>query len=130
MPDSSRKLPTSGLMLLGAALLVAIAMIVMLLGRRRDAATEQVLGYMRSDLLGLVMAEQTVRRMTGQYVDNAEVAGHMSTAGVNTPTITLDGNGWSAIVTHKQRPDLKCAVAVGTRNPLSRFADDGEVVCD
>ena len=130
MQEGRKKLSTGRLALIGAGLVVVIVAVVVLMSRRRDPATEQALRYMRSDLRGLVMAEETTKRMAGRYAETAEGAGHISSLGIDAPVITLNKDeGWSATVTAKNFPELKCAVAMHAPNPLSRFADDGEIIC-
>lgn len=127
--ENRKKRSTPVLAMIGVGVVVVIIAAVLTSRGRRDPAVERAMAFMRSDLQGLVMAENTVRRMTGSYVTDPEAAGHLSTLGVNKPLITLAGEGWSATVTHQEFPALQCAVAVGARNPLARFADDGEIVC-
>jgi hypothetical protein len=130
MQEGRKKFSTGRLALIGVGLVAVVIAVVVLMPRRRDASTEQALRYMRSDLQGLVKAEEMTKRMAGRYAETAEGAGHMSSLGINPPEITLNKDeGWSAIVKAKNFPEVQCAVAVNARNPLSRFADDGEIVC-
>ena len=94
-----------------------------------DPVTQTAIATMKSDLRGLVLAEETTRRIRGRYVPDPESAGHMSSIGVTTPVVILSDTGWHATVEHKTIPGIKCAVAVYNRNPLDRFAKTGEVVC-
>lgn len=115
-------------------LAIIVAIPVLLLQRRPkvpdDKVTRLAIAAMMSDLRGLVLAEQTTRRMEGRYTVDAALAGHLSSPGVTIPVITLADSGWSAIVRHKTVPDIQCAVAVYNRNPLKRFAKSGEIVCE
>ena len=125
MQEGRKKLSSGRLVLIGAGLVVVIVAVILFMPRRRDPMTESALRSMRSDLQGLVAAEEMTRRIAGRYVDSPEGAGHLSSVGMNPPVITLKDDGWSATITAKNFPELQCAVAVRTRNPLSRFADNG-----
>ena len=127
--SSSKKLIT-----IIVVLAVVVAIPVIFLSRRSrqpaDQVTRVALASMSSDLRGLIMAEETTRRMRGRYVSNAEEAGHISSPGVTAPVIVLSDSGWSATVGFKTIPEIRCAVAVYNRNPLKRFAKSGEIVCE
>jgi hypothetical protein len=85
---------------------------------------------MRSDLVGLIHTEQATLRMRGRYVADPEEAGHISSPGVTTPVIILSDTGWSATVQYKTIPGIRCGIGVYMRNPLSRLAKSGEIVCE
>lgn len=116
-------------------ILIAIVIAVPFILRARssklpdDPVTRMAISTMKSDLRGLVLAEETTRRIRGRYVPDPESAGHMSSVGVTTPVVILSDTGWHATVQHKTIPGIQCAVAVYNRNPLDRFAKTGEVVC-
>jgi len=44
-------------------------------------------------------------------------------------TVLPDGRSWSAIVTHARLPNVRCGVAIGTRNPLDESADEAVPFC-
>jgi hypothetical protein len=115
-------------------LAVVIAVPILLLSRRSklpdDKVTRLAIAAMSSDLRGLVMAEETTKRLSGHYDANPTTAGHLSSPGVTPPVIVVADTGWSATVGFKTIPELRCAVAVYKRNPLKRFAKSGEVVCE
>ena len=131
MAQSSKKLIAIGL-----ALAVVIAAVSIWFatrpGRPRadDPVTRLAYFTMTSDLRGLVIAEQTTRRIRGRYVPDAEDAGHMTSPGVTPPRIILTDTGFVASVGYKTIPGIRCTVAVYTRNPVNRFAKNGEVVCE
>ena len=113
---------------------VAIVSIPVILLQRRtspadDKLTRVALSSMRSDLRGLILAQEMTRRLRSRYEVDPESAGHISTPGVTKPVIILSDTGWSATVSYKTMPELRCAVAVYNRNPLKRSAKSGEIVC-
>ena len=84
---------------------------------------------MTSDLRGLAVLEVSTRRFLGRFTSNPAGAGHLSSVGVNTPVVTIVDSGYTAVVTHRRVPGVTCAIAVYARNPLSRWARSGEIVC-
>jgi type II secretory pathway pseudopilin PulG len=115
---------------IGVVAIIVIAICAYLFAPRPvDEVTAQIHRAMRSDLRGLASAQATSRRLIGRYASDPEQAGHLSSFGLNRPVITLADTGWSAIVTHKEIPNVRCAVGVHAKNPLSRFARTGEIVC-
>jgi hypothetical protein len=128
-PLSSRKLIVFGLVL---AVIVAIP--AFFLARRKNPPTDRVtriaLGIMRSDLEGLMRAEVTTRQIRGRFVADAADAGQLSSPGVSPPVIVLVDTGFTAVVTYKTIPGIRCAVGVYARNPIDRFAKSGEIVCE
>jgi hypothetical protein len=113
---------------------VIIAIPVLLLNRRpkesQDKVTRMAYAAMRSDLAGLMTAEQTTKLLRGRYVNTPEEAGHISSPGVTPPAIIVSDTGWSATVGFKTIPGIRCGVGVYNRNPLKRLAKSGEVVCE
>jgi hypothetical protein len=111
-----------------------VAIPVILLQRRAplpdDKVSRLALAAMTSDLRGLMLAQETTKRIRGRYVVDPEMAGHISSLGVTKPVISLSDSGWAATVSHQTIPELRCAVAVYNRNPLKRFAKSGEIVCE
>ena len=126
---------SSKIVLVAVAVIIVLAIAVPLVIRTRkpklpdDPVTRVAIASMTSDLRGLVLAEETTRRIRGRYVPDPESAGHMSSPGVTTPVVVLSDTGWSATVEFKTIPGIKCAVAVYNRNPLDRFAKSGQIVC-
>jgi hypothetical protein len=128
-PSPSRKL----LIIVVVAVIVAGIPIFLLPRRPKvsdDKVTRMAIASMTSDLRGLILAEETTKRIRGHYEVDAASAGHLSSPGVTTPVIVVADTGWSATVGFKTIPELKCAVAVYKTNPLKRFAKSGEVVCE
>jgi hypothetical protein len=115
------------------AVIIAVPLIVLSTRRRTppaDRVTSIAYTVMQSDLRGLLNGQATARRLLGQFVSDPEAAGHLSSPGVNRPVITLVDSGFTAIVTHRNIPEIRCAVAIYARNPLRRFAKSGEIVCE
>ena len=129
-------LPTSRKLIVASAVLALVIVIsaILLATRRKkppaDRETSVALMVMRSDLQGLLLAEATTHRLRGRFLNDPEAAGHLSSPGVNPPAITIVDTGFTATVTYKSIPGLRCAVGVFARNPLDRFAKSGEIVCD
>ena len=120
-------------LLIGAVVIAAIVAVpIMVLQRRQpvDETTAFAHKIMSSDLRGLVLAEATTRQLRGRYSNDPEEAGHISSPNVSLPVITLSDTGWSAIVTHKAIPGLRCGVGVYLPNPIRRSAKSGEIVCE
>jgi len=115
------------------AVIIAIPVVVLTI-RRQPAPTDPVtrMAYtsMRSDLVGLINAEQATLRIRGRFLADPEAAGHISSPGVTTPVIILSDTGWSATVGYKTIPGIRCGIGVYMRNPLSRLAKSGEIVCE
>lgn len=107
----------------------AIAIILAACSRSYTPAEQDAMKYMRSDLGGLVFAEAMTKANKGVYLADPEVAGYTRSFGVDLAKVTLDGDGYYATVTSQKVPGIRCAVAVGTRNPLKRSAKSEEVVC-
>ncbi|HET9423916.1 MAG TPA: hypothetical protein VFO55_00985 [Gemmatimonadaceae bacterium] len=119
--------------LIGLVLVGVIAVVAMLSMRRSsgsgDSFIQRAERDMISDLRGLAAMEASTRRVAGTFVVEPDRAGHLSTLGVNPPVITLVDTGYTAVVTHKGVPELRCAIGVYAKNPLSRWAKSGEIVC-
>jgi len=113
---------------------VVMAIPIFLILRRpkqpADKATRVAIMSMKSDLQGLIMAEEVTRRIRGHYVTGQEEAGHLSSPGVTPPLIVLSDTGWSATVQSKTIPGIRCGVGIFNRNPIKRFAKSGEIVCE
>ena len=122
--------------IIGAVVVFAalVSIPAILLQRRKPPADDKVtrvaISTMRSDLQGLILAEEMTRRLRGRYEVDPASAGHISSVGVTKPVIILSDTGWAATVGHKTMPELRCAVAVHIRNPLKRSAKSGEIVCE
>lgn len=121
------------LLFIGLALVAVIGIAAALIVPRamRPSGPEADLArqVMRSDLRGLATLEHTTRRLLGRYTSDPANAGHLSSVGVNTPIVTLVDSGYTAVVTHREIPRVTCAMGVYARNPLSRWARSGEIVC-
>jgi hypothetical protein len=123
--------PSGKLVIAGAALVVIVVIVVIavaLSGTRRGPVT-QAERYLAGDLQGLASAEMVSKMTTGKYSADLEKLAKLPTVGVSNPDIKVSDDGWSATVTSKMVPDVRCAMAVGMRNPLSWFAKSGEIVC-
>ena len=115
------------------AVIIAVASIFFATRRKplpADRTTTVAINVMKSDLQGLVMAELATRRLRGRFVVDPEEAGHISSPGVSPPTVAVVDTGFTAVVTHKFIPGIRCAVGVFARNPIKRFAQTGEIVCE
>jgi hypothetical protein len=88
-----------------------------------------ITAMMISDLRALVTQEAIYFKFKGQFTDNPDNTYFMRSPGVSRPDITVKGSGWYATVTHDGLPNVTCAVAVGVRNPLNRWAKETEAVC-
>ena len=121
---------------IGAVVLFAaiVSIPAILLQRRaklpEDRVSRLAITAMTGDLRGLILAQEATKRITGRYVVDPEVAGHLSSPGVTKPVVILSDTGWAATVSYTTIPELRCAVAVYNRNPLKRFAKSGEIVCE
>jgi|SRR5689334_13629543 len=117
-----------------AVVLVIVAIPFFLLRSRPklpdDKVTRVAISSMKSDLQGLIAAEELTRRIRGHYEIDPASAGHLSSPGVTPPVIVLADTGWSATVGFKTIPEIRCAVGVYKRNPLKRSAKSGEIVCE
>ena len=83
----------------------------------------------KSDLRGLAYAQESYFDSTKRYHADPAVLGFRPTPGVDTPTISVTGSGWSATTAHSQLKGVRCAIAVGTTNPVSTTALDGVPAC-
>jgi hypothetical protein len=130
MPESSSKKVITVVVIL----LIVIAAGVVISRRRptlpQDKITRVAMASMSSDLQGLIIAEETTKRLTGRYLSDPARAGAISSPGVTVPVVVLSDSGWAATVGFKTIPEIHCAVGVYTRNPLKRFAKNGEIVCE
>lgn len=132
MTSTQPKPSSSRLIFAGLALLAVVVVVIVLMPRRsaaNDPANAQARHDMVSDLRGLALLEATSRRLVGRYTDDPRQAGHLSTVGVNPPTVALVDSGWTAVITHQQATGFRCAIGVYAKNPLSRWARSGEIVC-
>jgi hypothetical protein len=84
---------------------------------------------MISDLVGLRNAEVSYFREHNVYAADIDSTFFLQSPGVTKPELQVRDGGWYATVTHAQLPGVTCAMAVGTRNPLSRRTKDGEAFC-
>ena len=81
---------------------------------------------MKSDLRNLVTAEEAYFADSIKYTTDLGTAYRTST-GVVGPTITLTGDGWTAIVRHSASTKM-CAIFGGS-TPLAPAVKEGEVRC-
>ena len=131
----SRQPTSRKLIIVSLVLMVIIASAAILFATRRkkppsDRVSAVALSVMRSDLQGLILAEVTTKRLRGRFLIDPQEAGHMSSPGVSPPTIRLVDTGFTATVTYKTIPGLRCGVGLFARNPIDRFAKSGEIVCE
>lgn len=132
MEPISPKSSSTRLLIAGLAFVAVVVMAVVLIPRRSpadDPANAMARREMVSDLRGLAQIEANSRRFAGRYTSDPRGAGHLSSVGVNAPVVTLVDTGWTAVVTHQQVSGLECAIGVHAKNPLSRQAKSGEIVC-
>ena len=115
------------------AIIVIVPVLLLNLRAKQPAPADQAtrLAYtaMKSDLNGLMVAEQATWLTRGRYVAGQEEAGHISSLGVSPPVISVSDDGYTAIVEFKSIPGIRCAVGVNRRNPLRWLAKSGEIVC-
>jgi len=132
MENASPRASSTRLLIAGLALVAVVAVVVLLLPRRSpadDPANAMARREMVSDLRGLAQIEANSRRFAGRYTSDPHGAGHLSSVGVNAPIVTLVDTGWTAVVSHQRVPGFECAIGVHAKNPLSRRAKSGEIVC-
>lgn len=83
-----------------------------------------------ADLTSLRTAEETFFTDSNRYATVAELSMKFSkTSGVGFPTVAPGLSSWSATLTHPQIPGMVCGIAVGTTNPISTEAGEGEPFC-
>ena len=94
-------------------------------------ATTEALDTMRRFLKLLATAQEAY------FVEHSQYASAFAELGVRPPegvavdkiTVATKGAGWSAVVRHDAAPNVRCAAAVNTVNPLDRTAEEMQVVC-
>lgn len=86
---------------------------------------------MREYLRMLAVAEEAFFSDSAHY--GAQLGGRTPRA---SPSLTIeslsaapDGKSWVAIVTNRDVPGVRCAIAVGTKNPIDASADEGVPIC-
>jgi hypothetical protein len=129
---SSKSSSTRLLMIAGVALVAVLAVAVLLIPRRSpadDPANALARKEMISDLRALEQIETNSLRFAGRYTSDPREAGHLSSVGVNPPVVTLVDSGWTAVVSPQRASGFQCAIGVNAKNPLSRQAKSGEIVC-
>jgi hypothetical protein len=132
MESRASRFSTPRLIVIGLALAAVVIAAILLIPRRTaadDPRYAQARRDMVSDLRGLAMMEASLHRVTGKYTDDPTQAGQISTVGVNPPTVALADSGWAAVITHQRATGFRCGIGVYTKNPLSRWAKSGEIVC-
>jgi hypothetical protein len=83
---------------------------------------------MKSDLRNLVSAEESFVSDSGFYSASLQQLGFRPSVGVRRPTINAGPRSWSAITSHEQLSDTRCAVAVGSANPISGIEQE-DIAC-
>jgi hypothetical protein len=131
MSEQKSQLSSRKLNIIGAALVIIIVVAVALSGsmRPKSEKVRDVERYLTSDLQGLAAAQLVSKVQTGKYAPDVGKLGKLPTIGVNNPEMQVTADGWSAVVTHKQVPGIRCGIGVGMRNPVNRFAKSGKVAC-
>jgi type II secretory pathway pseudopilin PulG len=93
-------------------------------GARRKA----YIAAMRSDLRNLISAEELFFSDSSRYSAQPSSMKYRSSSGDVVSIVTGPGF-WSATAAHAQVPDLSCAIAMNTDNPLSPDVPDGMTLC-
>ena len=83
---------------------------------------------MKSDLRNLVSAEEAYFADYTTYGTAAQL-GVTPSSGATTPAIVVGAGFWTATNTHTQYTGAECGIGVGTANPLSASAGEGEPYC-
>ena len=83
-----------------------------------------------AELQSLKTAQETFFTDSNRYGELTELSGFSHTSAVGMPTVTASTSYWIAEVTHPQIPDMTCAIAVATPNPVAAGAGEGEPRCD
>ena len=83
---------------------------------------------MKSDLRNLVSAEEAYFADHTAYGTAAQL-GVTPSSGATLPNIIPGPGYWTATNSHSQYPGASCAIGVGTANPLSATAGEGEPYC-
>ncbi len=83
-----------------------------------------------ADLTSLRTAEENFFADSNRYGTVSELGNKFSkTTGVGFPTVIPGLSTWSATLTHPNVPGMTCGIAVGTANPVSTAAGEGEPFC-
>jgi hypothetical protein len=92
---------------------------------------------MHSDLRALSIAQETYLREQGDYARTLSALHLMLSEGVNLELVSADGDGWSAIATHRALAGHSCVVYSGavasaprTRRAGIRATAAGAIACD
>ena len=92
-------------------------------------AQKTAIDVMESDLMALAREEHYYYRVKGRFTPHAESTYFIGSIGVSPPEVTLRDSGYYAIVTHTALPGVKCAIAVGTSNPVDKSAKETFPAC-
>lgn len=86
---------------------------------------------MRSDLRNLATAQEAYYADNMTYASSLETLGDMYTASMGVAITIVEGGagGWAAWATHEAVPDTRCAMWMGTAEPLLD-GEEGAVICE
>jgi type II secretion system protein G len=85
------------------------------------------LAQMKTDLRNLATVEEAYLYDNNAYTSSFPATIYTTTAGVNAPTITLEGAGWKAWVSHVYTPKT-CAIFVNA-SALAPAIEEGAPAC-
>ena len=97
---------------------------------------DEILTMLRSDLRAVTAAQETALHTTGEYKTRFDALQLTPSPGVRVDFVNPTIEGYAAVATHPDLPDVSCVVYAGdVANPpatrkLGRRGTVGEVVCD
>jgi hypothetical protein len=102
-----------------------------------NVSPQESVGAMHSDLRALSIAQETYLREHGDYASKLSALHLMLSEGVALELPSADGDGWSAVATHRSLPGHSCVVYSGavasaprTRRAGIRATSAGSIACD
>ena len=110
--------------------IVLIAILAAIALSRPDPKPATYLAVMQADLRNVITAQEA------HFADNAEYANSAAQLEFDpSPDVDLvvhgAVSGWSARTQHKVRPDFRCAIYLGTINPIIAPAtEEGIIECE
>lgn len=124
-----RALEDRGFTVIEILIVMAIVGLLATLAIPRFASSKEkaLLTSMKADLRNLATLEEAYSIQHMAYTTSLPATLYAASPGVTGPTISLTGDGWTAVVGHAATSQT-CAIFVGT-TPMAPAVDEGVPLC-